>query len=133
VFRSEDGLDEISTTSKSQLWVVRDGEVTEQILDPQELGIPRAKLEQLIGGDAKHNVEVARRLFAGEDFENAEAVFDIVTLNAAGGMVAYEIAKGNQEQVSELFSKALQSAKDAITSGAANRKLINWSAATQQI
>jgi hypothetical protein len=48
-------------------------------------------------------------------------------------MVAYEIAKGNQEQVSELFSKALQSAKDAITSGAANRKLINWSAATQQI
>jgi anthranilate phosphoribosyltransferase len=41
VFRSEDGLDEISTTSKSQLWVVRDGEVTEQILDPQELGIPR--------------------------------------------------------------------------------------------
>jgi anthranilate phosphoribosyltransferase len=133
VFRSEDGLDEISTTSKSQLWVVRDGEVTEQILDPQELGIPRAKLEQLIGGDAKHNAEVARRLFAGEDFENAEAVFDIVTLNAAGGMVAYEIAKGNQEPVSELFSKALQSAKDAITSGAANRKLINWSAATQQI
>jgi anthranilate phosphoribosyltransferase len=133
VFRSEDGLDEISTTSKSQLWVVRDGEVTEQVLDPQELGIPRAKLEQLIGGDAKHNAEVARRLFAGEDFENAEAVFDIVTLNAAGGMVAYEIAKGNQEPVSELFSKALQSAKDAIASGAANRKLINWSAATQQI
>jgi anthranilate phosphoribosyltransferase len=133
VFRSEDGLDEISTTSKSQLWVVRNGEVTEQVFDPQELGVPRAKLEQLIGGDAKHNAEVARRLFAGEDFENADAVFDIVTLNAAGGMVAYEIAKDNQEPVSELFSKALQSAKDAITTGAANRKLIHWSAATQQI
>lgn len=133
VFRSEDGLDELSTTSASKLWIVREGQVSEEIFEPLELGIKRVELAQLIGGDAKHNAEVARRLFAGEDFENSEAVFDIVTLNAAGGMVAYQIAKGNQQPINDLFARALKAAREAIVSGAANRKLIDWSAATQQI
>lgn len=133
VFRSEDGLDELSTTSASQLWIVREGQVSEETFEPLEFGIKRVELAQLIGGDAKHNAEVARRLFAGEDFENSEAVFDIVTLNAAGGMVAYQIAKGNQQPINDLFARALQTAREAIVSGAANRRLIDWSAATQQI
>jgi anthranilate phosphoribosyltransferase len=133
VFRSEDGLDELSTTSASKLWIVREGQVSEEIFEPLELGIKRVELAQLIGGDAKHNAEVARRLFAGEDFENSEAVFDIVTLNAAGGMVAYQIAKGNQQPINDLFARALKAAREAIFSGAANRRLIDWSAATQQI
>lgn len=133
VFRSEDGLDELSTTSASQLWIVREGQVSEETFEPLEFGIKRVELAQLIGGDAKHNAEVARRLFTGEDFENSEAVFDIVTLNAAGGMVAYQIAKGNQQPINDLFARALQTAREAIVSGAANRRLIDWSAATQQI
>lgn len=132
VFRSDDGLDELSTTSSSTLWVVRSGKVEEIHFEPLDLGIRRAKIEQLIGGDAKHNAEVARRLFAGEDFENSEAISDVVALNAAGGMVAYQIAKGSAEQIPDLFASAMESAKAAIGSGAAQRKLVEWSAATQQ-
>lgn len=132
VFRSNDGLDELSTTSASSLWVVRAGEVEELKIDPEVFGIKRAQIAQLVGGDAKHNAEVARKLFAGESFANSEAIFDVVTLNAAGGMVAYEIAKGTDSEISDLFTKAIQSARNAINSGAAKRKLIDWSAATQQ-
>ncbi|MEY4989783.1 MAG: anthranilate phosphoribosyltransferase [Actinomycetota bacterium] len=132
VFRSTDGLDELSTTSPSSVWVVRPDAVEEVIFDPRDLGIDRATIDQLIGGDAKHNAEVARRLFAGEELENSKAIFDVVTLNAAGGMVAYEIAKGSRSNISGLFEAAIITAKAAIESGAAQRKLVEWSAATQQ-
>ncbi len=132
VFRSSDGLDELSTTSASSLWIVRDGEVEETSFDPTELGISRAQISQLVGGDAKHNAEVARRLFAGEALENSQAIFDVVTINAAGGLVAYEIAKGSDMNIADLFSRSIQIARQAIESGAAQRKLVEWSAATQQ-
>jgi anthranilate phosphoribosyltransferase len=38
VFRGEDGLDELTTSGPSQVWLVRDGAVTQQRLDPAELG-----------------------------------------------------------------------------------------------
>jgi anthranilate phosphoribosyltransferase len=132
VFRSSDGLDELSTTSASSLWIVRDGEVEETSFDPTEFGISRAQISQLVGGDAKHNAEVARRLFAGETLENSQAIFDVVTINAAGGLVAYEIAKGSDMNIADLFSRSIQIARQAIESGAAQRKLVEWSAATQQ-
>lgn len=132
VFRSDDGLDELATTSSSTIWVVRTHEVEEQSFDPRDFGIGRATIDQLIGGDAKHNAEVARRLFAGEAFENSQAIFDVVVLNAAGGMVAYQIAQGSRASIADLFDPAIKSAKAAIESGAAQRKLVEWSAATQQ-
>lgn len=132
VFRSDDGLDELATTSSSTIWVVRAHEVEEQSFDPRDFGIDRATIDQLIGGDAKHNAEVARRLFAGEAFENSQAIFDVVVLNAAGGMVAYQIAQGSRASIADLFDPAIKSAKAAIESGAAQRKVVEWSAATQQ-
>jgi anthranilate phosphoribosyltransferase len=114
------------------LWIVRDGEVEETSFDPNEFGISRAQISQLVGGDAKHNAEVARRLFAGETLENSQAIFDVVTINAAGGLVAYEIAKGSDMNIADLFSRSIQIARQAIESGAAQRKLVEWSAATQQ-
>ncbi len=132
VFRSDDGLDELATTSSSTIWVVRANEVEEQSFDPRDFGIGRAIIDQLIGGDAKHNAEVARRLFAGEAFENSQAIFDVVVLNAAGGMVAYQIAQGSRASIADLFDPAIKSAKAAIESGAAQRKVVEWSAATQQ-
>ena len=47
----------------------------------------------LLGGDAKHNAEVAAKLFAGQDFENSSAIREVVLLNAAAGIVAFELAK----------------------------------------
>ncbi len=65
LFRGDDGLDELTTTTTSTVWQVRDGAVTEATLDPQELGIPAARPEDLRGGEVADNVAAARRVFAG--------------------------------------------------------------------
>ncbi|MFL6172728.1 MAG: anthranilate phosphoribosyltransferase, partial [Marmoricola sp.] len=52
VFRGDDGLDELTTTTTSRLWAVRGGEVVEESLDPSRLGIPTGTAEQLRGQDA---------------------------------------------------------------------------------
>jgi hypothetical protein len=50
VFRGDDGLDELTTTGPSHVWEVRDGQVAAWVLDPADLGIERAGLEDLRGG-----------------------------------------------------------------------------------
>src|SRR5215218_1612845 len=55
VFRGDDGLDELTTTGPSTVWVVAGGAVTEESFDPAALGVPRASLEDLRGADASYN------------------------------------------------------------------------------
>lgn len=133
VFRSADGLDELSTTATSNLWVVHNRQLNQVSFDPTDFGIQRAAISDLVGGDPKHNADVAQKLFAGEDFQNSHAIFDVVTLNAAAGIVAYELSKDNPKSISELFTSAITLSREAVTSGAAQKKLVSWSAATQQI
>ncbi len=89
VFRGDDGLDELTTTGHSRLWEVSRGTVHEHDLDPRDLGIPLATSSDLLGGDAAHNAAIVHEVFAGE----RGAVRDIVLLNAAAGLVAFELAK----------------------------------------
>lgn len=136
VFRSNDGLDELSTTSPSKIWQVSAGKVTEHELDTQSLGLERAELRQLLGGDAQHNAKVALKLFAGETFENRDAIADVVVLNSAAGIVAYKLAKDSSQSNLNLntrFENAIAEARAALDSGAADRKLSEWSQATQSI
>lgn len=133
VFRSDDGLDELSTTDLNRVLQVSAGEVVATEIDARDYGLSRVSQSALIGGDAKHNAEVASKLFSGEHFENSQAVFDVVALNAAGGIAAYELAKGSQLDLPTLMEQAIQRSKEAIESGAAMRKLVQWSAITQQL
>ena len=66
VFRGNDGLDELTTTGPSTLWVVHDGEVAQTEFSPSSLGLPEASVADLRGGDAAHNAAVARAMLAGE-------------------------------------------------------------------
>src|SRR3954447_646790 len=66
VFRGEDGLDELSIAGPSRVWVVGDGEVREDRVDPRALGLDAAPAEALRGGDAAHNADVTRRFLSGE-------------------------------------------------------------------
>ncbi|PSL39588.1 anthranilate phosphoribosyltransferase [Labedella gwakjiensis] len=130
VFRGDDGLDELTTTGHSHVWEVSRGLVTEHDLDPRDLGIPLASIEDLVGGDPEHNAEVVRRTLAGE----TGAVRDIVLLNAAAGIVSYRLAEDpaqGQQSVVERFHAAMQVAARAIDSGAATRKLEAWVDATR--
>lgn len=134
VFRGEDGLDELTTTAESRIWQVSGGEVNEFILDASKLGLERTEIEQLIGGDAQENAIVAKSVFAGDTSGRLGAVRDIVLLNAAGGVVAYELAKDSSRVDVDLqlrFEDALERVTRALDSGAANAKLSQWITASQ--
>ncbi|HRW38213.1 MAG TPA: anthranilate phosphoribosyltransferase [Aquihabitans sp.] len=83
-----DGLDELTTTAASVVHELRDGEVRTFEVDPLDLGIARASLDDLRGGDAATNASLARAVLAGEDGPHA----DIVALNAAAGLVVGGLA-----------------------------------------
>lgn len=73
VFRGDDGLDELTTTTTSQVWAVHGGEVTRHTLDPLEHGLARATAEDLRGGEPEYNAEVVRRLLSGEAIDSGAA------------------------------------------------------------
>lgn len=131
VFRGDDGLDELTTTGHSHIWEVSRGAVTEHDLDPLELGIARASLDDLLGADPQHNASVARAVFAGEE----GPVRDIVLLNAAAGLVSFALAQDPsqvQTPIVTRFRQKLAVAAEAIDSGAASQKLADWVAATNR-
>lgn len=129
VFRGDDGLDELTTTGHSRMWEVSRGVTSEHDLDPRELGIPRSSMEDLLGGTPQENAAVVHRTFAGEQ----GAVRDIVCLNAAAGITAYELACDADQferPLLERLSDGLERARSAIDSGQAASKLEAWAAAT---
>ncbi|MEK6343200.1 MAG: anthranilate phosphoribosyltransferase [Curtobacterium sp.] len=125
VFRGDDGLDELTTTGHSHIWEVTGGRVIEHDLDPRDLGIARARTEDLLGGDPEHNAAVVHRVLAGE----TGPVRDIVLLNAAAGLVSFRLAETPAEAdrpILQRFREQLAVAAEAIDSGAAARKLADW-------
>lgn len=116
VFRGEDGLDELTTTGPSVVHEVIDGAVTVRSLDPAELGLPRASSEDLLGGDADANAEIARAVLGGESGPHR----DVVLLNAAAALVVGGRASAMRD--------GLEQAAASIDSGAAGRTLERWAA-----
>jgi anthranilate phosphoribosyltransferase len=134
VFRGNDGLDELTTTDSSKIWQVTGGEVTVHELDQRKFGMPFVAQEALVGGDPHFNAQVARDLFEGSREGNLAAVRDIVVLNAAAGVVSYELAKDSSRADVDLdvrFQDAIERVGGALDSGAARTKLSEWVAATQ--
>jgi anthranilate phosphoribosyltransferase len=122
VFRGDDGLDELTTTTTSSAWLVHDGEVTEATIDPLDLGLTRATTEALRGGDVAHNAAVVRRVLDGEK----GAVRDAVLLNAGAALAVYD-APGAPVDVA--LPAGVDRARESIDSGAARATLDRWVAA----
>jgi anthranilate phosphoribosyltransferase len=127
VFRGDDGLDELSTSTTSRVWAVADGRVREERLDPAELGLATAGKDALKGADAAHNAAVTRRLLSGE----LGAVRDAVLLNAAAALAAYDGV--TSAPVGEQIGVHLPRAADAIDSGAAAALLDRWVSVSQSL
>lgn len=125
VFRGDDGLDELTTTSTSSVWVVHavSGSVTDQQVDATELGIARASTTDLRGDDAAFNAAVFRRVLEGEQ----GPVRDAVLLNAAAGLAAHD---GGTADLMERLAAGLTTATQSIDSGAALRCLDRWIASS---
>ncbi|MGH3343707.1 MAG: anthranilate phosphoribosyltransferase, partial [Carbonactinosporaceae bacterium] len=125
VFRGEDGLDELTTTADSRVWLVRGGTVEETLVDPRELGIERVEPAALRGADAAYNAKVARALLAGE----GGPVRDAVLLNAASALVAHDPGTGS---LVEQLTSGMARAAEAVDTGRAAATLDRWIALTQQ-
>jgi len=97
VFYGHDGLDELTVTTTSTVHELRHGELRTYDIVPESVGLPRATLGALAGGDAAGNAEAVHRVFAGAK----GPVRDIVLLNAAAALVvagrATDLAAGVEE------------------------------------
>jgi anthranilate phosphoribosyltransferase len=123
VFRGDDGLDELTTTATSTVWLVHDGAVERQSFDPRDVGLDLVPVEALRGADAAHNADVARRLLEGEH----GPVRDAVLLNSAAALAALEPADA---PLTERISAGMASAAAALDSGRAKAVLDRWVAAS---
>ena len=65
---------------------LKNGEISEIVIDPQELNINAEKFENLIGNDAKYNANKMIEIFKGKDNDFSKAV----CLNAAAGLIVGE-------------------------------------------
>lgn len=111
VVHGSDGLDEITTTGPTHAALSEVGEVKVLELKPEDFGLPRARGEDLAGGDAHRNAEILRDILAGE----AGPKRDIVCLNAGAALWVGRAAKS--------LGEGVERAAESINSGAAAEKL----------
>jgi anthranilate phosphoribosyltransferase len=109
VVHGDGGLDELALSGPSDIAEVRNSDVVERVVTPEELGFGRAGLEALAGGDAATNADILRKVFAGERGPRRE----IVLLNAAAVLVVAGVAPDLRE--------GARLADEAIDSGAVVR------------
>ena len=128
VFRGDDGLDELTISTTSTVWWVRNGAIREYDVDPRSVGLELHPLETLRGGDAAYNAQVVRDVFGGA----VGPIRDAVVLNAG---IALALTTPDQGERPADFVAALRSAMDravaAIDDGGATSVLQRWIAATK--
>jgi anthranilate phosphoribosyltransferase len=111
VVHGEGGLDEISLSGETEIAEVKNGRVRRYVVTPEEFGVRRAGIAELLGGTPRENAEIIEGILAGE----RGARRDIVVINAAAALVAAGVA--------EDFREGAKLAAAALDSGAAKAKL----------
>ena len=121
VVHGADGLDEISNTGESRVSEVREGVVRSFTVRPEDFGLARATMADLLGGDRAQNADIIRALLNGEPGPKR----DIVLMNAAAALVAGARARDLKDGV-ELAARS-------IDGGAARTKLTALVALSQKL
>ncbi|MGK5113434.1 MULTISPECIES: anthranilate phosphoribosyltransferase [unclassified Geodermatophilus] len=119
VFRGDDGLDELTTSTTSTVWIVRDGTVEPDRVDPSALGIEAPPPDALRGGDPAFNADVFRRVVEGE----RGPVRDAVLLNAAAALAAFD---ERNVRLHDALAAGLERAAGAVDDGRAAAQLTRW-------
>lgn len=111
VVTGSDGMDELTTTGINHVTMIKDGLLTQTQVDAAELGLPRARPEDLTGGDAAENARLIQAILGGE----RGPCRDIVTLNAAAALTV----SGRCSDLAE----GLRCAEESLEAGEAARVL----------
>lgn len=118
VVHGRDGVDEISMCAATDIYEINGDKITSYVLDPQDLGFSLCKREELVGGDAEENKEIALRILRGDLGPKR----DMVLLNSAAALyVAY---------ADKTLKECTEIAKEMIDSGKALQKLETFVATT---
>jgi anthranilate phosphoribosyltransferase len=120
VVHGADGLDELTLTGASIVHEVTQAGVERYEVRPEQLGLTRAPISAIVGGDAATNARILREVLEGGD----GAARDVVLLNAAAGILVAGLADDLRGGVRE--------AKLAIDSGAALDRLERWLARPEE-
>ncbi len=121
VFRGDDGLDELTTTTTSRLWEITGGTVSERSFDPAAVGIAAGRPDDLKGAGPEHNAKIATAVLDGEH----GPVRDAVVLNAGCALVAAGVATS--------IDDGITAAATAIDSGAAAKSLERFREVSQRL
>lgn len=116
----EDGLDEITLTGETEVYEIRFGEITSYTITPEQFGLTRCPLEELIGGTPEENAQITMDILTGKETGPKR---DVVLMNA--GMSLYLGIDGIT------LAEGIEMAKDLITSGKALAKYEEFRDATQ--
>jgi anthranilate phosphoribosyltransferase len=112
IINSENGMDELSTASRSKVVYLEDGYITEYMLDPAKLGFKRAEISELKGGDAGHNAILMKDILSGKI---KGPMRDTAVLNAAAAIIAGKLA--------DRMEDSLRMAEQSLDEGRALEKL----------
>jgi anthranilate phosphoribosyltransferase len=114
VVHGADGLDEISNTGESRVSEVREGVVRTYAVRPEDFGMPRASIKELLGGDREQNAEIIRAVLDGKPGPRR----DIVLMNAAAALVAggraRDLKDGAAVAAQSIDSRAARGKLDAL-------------------
>ncbi len=111
VVHGSDGLDEITTSGPTYVAELSGGKVKTYEIKPEDVGLKRAKPEELRGGDAMHNAEALRGVLASKP----GAFRDVALINAAAALLVADKAKSLKE--------GLELAAKSVDTGAARKRL----------
>jgi len=113
--RSDDGMDELSTTSKNKICLLKNNIITNMVIDPQDVGLQKGNIS---------DIQIVTKEDAIKSFVDVlndtanKTKIEITALNAAGGLIVSDIA--------DSFGEAVELALNTIHSGKAFDKLKNF-------
>lgn len=120
VLYSEDGMDEISISAPTYYAHLKDGQIKESCINPEEIIDQTYVLDEVIGGDIETNVRIAKDLLQGK-IQGAKK--EIVLLNAAAAVIVAGKAID--------FSRGYNIAKESLESGKAWKLIESYIKATK--
>ncbi|MDH5736879.1 MAG: anthranilate phosphoribosyltransferase [Gammaproteobacteria bacterium] len=121
IIHSRDGLDEISLAAETDVVELKDGDISEYTIKPEDFGVNRASLDSLHVADAQESLALVRAALSGEH----QAAMDMVVLNAGAAIYV-------SGQVKTLH-QGVEMARDAIGSGMATEKMKDFVDFTTQL